>query len=163
MIEIYFQAVQVSASLLSPGRQGEPREPLFENRPASNISWIITDSSLVPSPGNLPSVLDRKSCLIALYSPQSIVWAGFFPLPTELKLLKLKNQESFSLAFCSCHLIPRGSDYKMPKFWNGARFKGYQRILRENLLINISKYVVTIHVKNVSVSWYRSNVEMSVG
>lgn len=51
----------------------------------------------------------------------------------------------------------------MPKFRNGGRFKGYQRMLREKILINISKYVVAIHVKNVSVSWYRDSVEMSGG
>lgn len=85
------------------GDRDRPRAPLFEDRPESNISWIkLCDSSLVPRPEDLSSVWDMKPCLITLFSPQSIVWAELFPLPTEQKLLKLKTQEdSFSLAFCS--------------------------------------------------------------
>lgn len=86
---------------------------------------------------------------------QSIVWVGFFLL-TELKLLKLKNQEdSFSLDMCSvlCCLIPKGSDYKIPISWNWGRFKGYKGMLGENVLIYILKCHVAIHIKNMSLGW----------
>ena len=104
-----------------------------------------------------------KSCLITLSSPQSIVWAEFLCLPTELKLLTLNNQKTPFLWPRSVISSPETATTKMHMFWKGGRFKRYHRMLGKNLCIDILKYHVVISVKKVLVGWCGGSVVVLVG
>ena len=116
---------------------------------------LITLASLLPPDKATYLVSGTGSpALTALYSSQSIILAGFFLLPTETKLLKLQNQEnSVPLSFCSIIPSPEAMSMEYLKFLNERSFKGYQRMLRENLHTNTSKCDFAFCIKDESVGW----------
>lgn len=131
---------------------------LFEDRITFNISWINTLTCLFPPNQKTCPVSEIVSLAhIAVYSPQSIVLAGYFPVPTKQKLLNFQSQEVFFSLVCSVILFPEAvtAKYLCSWFGEGVLLKRYQEMLDKNSLTDISEYHLSLHIETVNgLEWW---------